>query len=118
MATASLLGSGGVNTIPNTVSASAPSVLYDSTGANAGITADGGACEAYIVENLDTTNWIFVRIPQMHIGNQGVPIGPGKSVTFVYQSNFIKQVLAWATGPTVGGAANTAVVGGGFQKKV
>ena len=113
---ASLLGSGGVNNISSGASASAPNVLYDQTGVSA--TADGGACEAYIVENLDTTNWIFVRIPQMHLAGQGVPIAPGKSITFVFQSNFIKQVLAWATGPTVGGSATAAVVGGGFQKKV
>ncbi len=113
----SLIGSGGVATIPNTVSAATPSVLFDESGSY-GVNADGGACEAYIVENLDTTNWIFVRIPQLHTGTDGVPIGPGKSVTFVYQSNFIKAVFAWATAPTVGGGATTAVVGGGFQKKV
>ena len=114
---ASLLGSGGVASVPIGAVAATPAVLYDSDGTH-GATKDGGACEAYKITNTDSTNWLWIRIPQMHIGTQGTPVMPGETVSFIFQSNFIAAIFAWGTTPGVAGTAVAVVAAGGFQKKV
>ena len=114
---ASLLGSGGVVSVPVGATAAAPAVLYDRDGSH-GATADGGACEAVQITNTDLTYWLWIRIPKMHLGNQGIPIMPGETAYFIFQSNFIPAVLAWGTTPGVGGTAVAVVAAGGFIKKV
>ncbi len=125
----SLLQTGGVASVTNTYTVSAPAVLYlQGTGhlsaadqvLVSGVTADVSASNAWKLTNPDATNWLWVRVIPLHKTGQGIPILPGETVTVVggINSNEINALLAWGTTPGVGGSAVTIVVAGGIQKKI
>ncbi len=114
----SLLGTGGVASVPIGATPSSPAVLYDALGTLVS-TPDGGRCNAYKITNTDGSNWLWIRLgPSIHAVQQGTPVMPNETITFVcgYAQNGVRTIQAWGTTPGVGGSAVAVVVAGGIQK--
>ena len=114
---ASLLGTGGVATVPSAATAASPACLYSASGASA--TADGGAVNVYSVVNLDATNWLWIRVVGIHKAATGIPILPGERLPVQMGfdgNNLVTEILAWSTLPNVTTTANANLLCcGGFQ---
>lgn len=89
----SLLGTGGFAAVPHTATPALPAVLMDGT-------IDGGGCNTFTIANLDDTNWLWVRIANMHPSG-ALCVLPGERLPIVdgFNSNGIVEVFSWTTLP-------------------